>query len=371
MAKELTGHLSWAVAADFLNACFIRAGVPEEDAAICADVILESDRRGITSHGCNRLKSLYLHRILAGEHKPITRFEIVREGPAAFIADAHDGIGMVASYRTMEAAIQKAKISGICMAAVKNSSHYGIAGYYASMAVKAGMVGITGTNTRPTVAPTNGVQGMLGTNPLAVGIPTDEEFPFVLDCATSIIPRGKTEYYERVGKDVPYGAVVDDGGRVMQNAAEIEEAFRRGTAALMPLGGVGEETGGHKGFGLSTVIEVFCAAFQGGPFLRHLCGVDPADGSSAAHFGHFFLVIDPEAFSGADIFRKTAGQIMRDLRSSKRASEDRPILTAGEKEYLNWQSLKETGLPLNRMLEQDFISLRNELKIPMRFSFEL
>ena len=191
---ETRPYVSWELMNSFLIDAFKAYGVPEADAAICADVLLESDRRGIESHGCNRFKPIYIDRIVAGIQKPVTEIEIVKETVTTAVLDAHDGMGMIASHKAMEMAIEKAKNYGLSMVAVRNSTHYGIAGYWATMATKAGMIGMTGTNARPSIAPTFGVENMLGTNPLTVGFPTDEEFPFMLDCATSITQRGKIEY---------------------------------------------------------------------------------------------------------------------------------------------------------------------------------
>ncbi|MCD6132672.1 MAG: Ldh family oxidoreductase, partial [Candidatus Hydrothermae bacterium] len=141
-------------------------GVPEEDAKICADVLITADKRGIDSHGINRLKPIYIDRIKAGIQSPITKFEIVKEGPTTAVVDGHNGMGHVIAKKCMELAIEKAKKYGMGMVVARNSTHYGIAGYYVLMAVKEGMIGITGTNARPSVAPTFGVENMLGTNPL-------------------------------------------------------------------------------------------------------------------------------------------------------------------------------------------------------------
>jgi L-2-hydroxycarboxylate dehydrogenase (NAD+) len=151
---------------------------------------------------------------------------------------------------------------------VRNSTHYGIAGYYALMAVENGMIGITGTNARPSIAPTWGVENMLGTNPLTFGIPTDEEFPFVLDCATSVSQRGKIEVYDRLGKDIPPGWVIDEKGETRTDTKQILVDLVQGKAALTPLGGLGEEQGGYKGYGYATVVEILSAALQQGAFLK-------------------------------------------------------------------------------------------------------
>lgn len=169
--------IDWSTLGNFMKDVFMKVGVPEEDAEICADVLMESDRRGIESHGVNRFKPIYIDRIKLGIQNPITNFEIIKETPTTAVIDGHDGMGHVIGKKSMQMAIDKAKKYGLGMVAVRNSTHYGIAGYYSIMAANAGMIGITGTNARPSIAPTFGVENMLGTNPLTIGFPTDEEFP--------------------------------------------------------------------------------------------------------------------------------------------------------------------------------------------------
>ncbi|GHU05697.1 hypothetical protein FACS1894147_12130 [Spirochaetia bacterium] len=195
---------------DFMRQAFIAAGVPAEDAKVCADVLIESDKRGIDSHGVGRLKPIYLDRIKEGIQFVKTNFEIVRETPSTAVIDGHDGMGHVIGVRAMTMALEKAKKCGLAMTVVRNSTHYGIAGFYALMAAKEDMICFTGTNARPSIAPTFGVENMLGTNPLTIGFPTDEDFPFVIDCATSITQRGKIEHYARIGKTMPSGWVIDE-----------------------------------------------------------------------------------------------------------------------------------------------------------------
>ena len=248
--------LDWNTLYNFVTDAFVAVGVPRNDAVICTDVLLESDKRGIESHGVNRFKPIYIDRILDKIQKPVTEFEILRETPTTAVVDGHDGMGQVVGYKAMSMAIEKAKKYGMGMVAARNSCHYGIAGYYATMATKANMIGITGTNARPSIAPTFGVENMLGTNPLTIGLPTDEAFPFVIDCATSITQRGKLEYYARIGKSTPEGMVIGRDGRALTNTDEILVQLNTGEAALAPLGGIGEELAGYKGYGYATVVEI-------------------------------------------------------------------------------------------------------------------
>jgi LDH2 family malate/lactate/ureidoglycolate dehydrogenase len=244
------------------------------------------------------------------------------------------------------------------MVTVRNSSHYGFAGYYPLMAVKENMIGITGTNARPSIAPTFGVENMLGTNPLTFGIPSDEAFPFLLDCATSITQRGKVELYARQGKDLPKGWVIDRNGESKTNSAEVLEALIAGKAALTPLGGVGEETGGYKGYGYATVVEILSAALQQGAFLKMLIG--SKDGKKVPYsIGHFFIVIDINAFTDPEDFKKTTGDILRELRASAKMPGKDRIYTAGEKEHNTWLERKDKGVPFNNELLEEFRVLCN------------
>ena len=210
--------ISFDVMENFMADVLKGVGVPEQDARVCAEVLITSDKRGIDSHGISRLKPIYYDRIKIGIQNPITNFEIVREGRTTAVIDGHDGMGHVISKRAMEMTLEKAKEYGMGMVAVRNSTHYGIAGYYALMAARAGMIGITGSNARPSIAPTFGVENMLGTNPLTFGIPTDEEFPFVLDCATSITQRGKIEVYARVFEEI-FGSASIRGRQAVRDFA--------------------------------------------------------------------------------------------------------------------------------------------------------
>lgn len=367
---ETRPYVSWELMNSFLIDAFKGYGVPEEDARICADVLLESDRRGIESHGCNRFKPIYIDRILNGTLKPVTETEIVKETKTTVVMDAHDGMGMVASHRMMELLIRKAKEYGMAGGAVYNSTHYGIAGYWAAMASNAGLIGITGTNARPSTAPTFGVDNMMGTNPLTFSLPTDEEFPFCLDCATSTVQRGKIEYYAREGKDTPAGMVISGQGEAMTDSGEILKALVEGGAALAPLGGIGEETGGYKGYGYAAVVEILSAALAGGPFMKALTGMG-ADGRPQMYrLGHFFFVVDPGAFMGLEVFKRTAGDICRALRASKKAPGQERIYTAGEKEWLVWQERKDKGVPVGAAVQKEMAEVRDALGLSYRFPFE-
>ena len=351
----------------FMKDVFIKVGVPETDAAICADVLIESDKRGIDSHGIGRFKPIYIDRIKTGIQNPVTNFEIVKDHLATAVVDGHDGMGQVIAKKSMLIAIDKAKKYGLGMVVVRNSTHYGIAGYYVSMAANENMIGITGTNARPSIAPTFGIENMLGTNPLTFGLPTDEDFPFVLDCATSVSQRGKIEHYERINKTMPEGWVINRDGTSETDAAKALVGLNNDASALAPLGGLGEDTAGYKGYGYATVVEILSAALQQGQFLKALNGIDTNGKKNPFHLGHFFIAIDINAFVEPEKFKKTTGDILRELRASQKAPGQERIYTAGEKEYLAWLQRKDTGVPLNDSLKKTLQSLISEYQLDYQF----
>ena len=359
MAKN--NIVDWSTITNFVVDSFVGYGIPREDAKICADVLLESDKRGIESHGVNRFKPIYLDRIKAGIQNPVTNFEIVKETPTTAVVDGHDGMGQVIGYKSMRMAIDKAKEYGMGMVVVRNSCHYGIAGYYPSMACKEGCIGMTGTNARPSVAPTFGVEGMFGTNPLTIGIPTDEDFDFLIDCATSITQNGKIEYYERIGEKVHPGTIIGiDGEPVEGDAGVALKRIRQGTAALTTLGGIGEAMGGYKGYGYAMVVELLSAVLQDGNYGKALNGVGPNGEKVPYHLGHFFIAIDTNHFLGEELCRKKAGEIIRSVRNSKKAPGAERISSAGEKEHLVRLARKD-GAPINESVQKEIVAVRDEL----------
>ncbi len=361
-------YIAHEIVKNFMKDCFMAVGVPEADAEICADVLIAADLRGIDSHGIGRLKPIYIDRIKSGQINPITNVNIAKETFTTAVVDGNNGMGHVVAKKAMEIAIEKAKNYGMGMVAVRNSNHFGIAGYYSLMAIEAGMIGITGTNARPSIAPTFGVENMLGTNPLTFGIPTDEEFPFLFDCATSIIQRGKVEVYSRLKKKLPTGWVIGEDGRYKTDPDEVLNDMLVGKAALLPLGGAGEEFSGYKGYGYATVVEILSAALQQGAFLWGLSGME--NGKKVPYrVGHFFIAINVEAFVELDKFKKTTGEILRSLRASKKAPGCERIYTAGEKEYYIMLERLKSGIPIDEEEQKDIKFLINELKLNYQFNF--
>ena len=340
----------------FMHDVFVKLGVPEEDAKISAEILITSDLRGIESHGIQRMK-MYYDRIRQGVQFPVTKMEIVRESPTTAVIDGHHGMGQVIGYRSMEMAIDKARQYGMGAVAVRNSAHFGIAGYYPMMAAKAGMIGMAFTNARPSIAPTFGVKPMLGTNPIAFGCPTDEEFPFLYDAATSITQRGKLEVLARKDKMAPQGWVIDEAGNFLINSNDCLDGFGEGTAALLPLGGLGETLGGHKGYGLATIVEILSASLQTGSFLYGLIGLDDQGKAQPNYLGHFFMAMNIENFTSLEAFKKTTGEILRELRAATLQPGCARIYTAGEKEFEIEKRIRQEGVSIDPSLQKDIFAM--------------
>jgi LDH2 family malate/lactate/ureidoglycolate dehydrogenase len=350
----------------FMVDVLMECDVPKKHAEICTEILLESDKRGIDSHGVNRFKSIYVDRINKGILHPITKLEVVKDFKATAVIDGHDGMGMVISKKAMEMAIEKAKEYGIGMVTVRNSSHYGIAGYYATMATEQDLIGLTGTNARPSIAPTFGVENMLGTNPLTVGFPSNDPFPFVLDAATSITQRGKIEFYAKNNMDTPKGMVIDRDGEDLTDSEAILHMLKDGEASLNPLGGKGETLAGYKGYGYATIVEVLSSALQMGNFMKEITELDDEGNARPYSLGHFFIAIDPEAFMGKATFKQTVSDILKRLRNSQKAKGQDRIYTAGEKEYIARQERKD-GLVLPQALKNEFNALSKEFGLDYEF----
>ena len=365
-------HLDFETEERFITDVFKGVGVPVEDARICADVLVTADKRGIDSHGIGRLKTIYYDRIVSHKiQQPVTKFEVVSDRKATAVVDGHHGMGMVISTRCMKMAIDKAKRYGIGIVVARNSTHYGIAGYYPMMACRENMIGFTSTNARPSIAPTWGVENMLGTNPLVFGFPTDEDFIFTNDYASSVTQRGKIEQYEREGKRLPEGWVINRKGKTETDPTTVLKGLVDGTMALTPLGGIGEDTGGYKGYGYATVAELLSAVLQQGAFLKQLSGFDENGDRAPYRLGHFFMAVNIEFFTEVEAVKKSTGDILRALRASAKAPGAERIYTCGEKEYLAWLDRKDKGAPINEALGKQLVAIRDELGLKQyRFEFE-
>ncbi len=346
---------------DVVTNVFKKLGVPGEDAEIIADVLIAADRRGISSHGVARLRR-YVNGIKQGVMKARTEITYVKETPVSLVVDGGGGMGQVVAYRTMKKCIQKARENFICLATIRNSNHYGIAGYYSMMALKEGLIGLSMTNAAPLVIPTFGKDAVLGTNPISVAVPSREERPYVLDMATSTVPRGKLEVYNRMGKKIPLmwatdenGIPTDDPARVLKNLLE-----RRG-GGLLPLGGADELTGGHKGYGLALLVDIFSGVFSSGAWGTRVYGRK----GEPAGVSHFLGAISPEAFVGLEEISSNMDDLIRMVKGAPKAPGKDRIYIHGEKEFEKEEENREE-VPLYHKVYEDIREISSDLGVPFK-----
>jgi len=345
-------------------------GVPEEDAKICGKVLIAADRRGMDTHGIQRLKLIYYDRICEGRLNPVTNFEVVKETPTTAVVDGHNGMGMVISVKCMQMAIDKAKKCGLGLVVARNSTHFGIAGYYSLMAAEQGCIGFCGTNARPSIAPTWSIEPMLGTNPLVFAFPSDEPFPWCLDCATSAVQRGKIEMYGREGKAIPEGWVIGNDGKYRTDTQQILKDLVVGKAACLPIGGAGEATAGYKGYGYGMLVEIMSSCLQAGNYMHALTGLSPEGKKIPIELGHFFLAIDITAFRDLEGFKHQVGDICRAIRKAKLAPGAERVWIPGEKEYYCGLERTKKGVAITPGLQKEMVELRDTLKLDYHFPWE-
>ncbi len=353
----------------FMRAGFEAVGVPPEEAAVCARILVAADKRGVDSHGVGRFKPIYLDRIWAGTQLPKTNFEVVRETATTAVIDGHNGMGHYIADRAMRMAVEKADKYGLGMTVVRNSTHYGAAFVYPQIAVEKDMIGMTTTSARPSIAPTWGVEPMLGTNPMTWGMPSDEDFPFMADYATSVTQRGKLELYDRLGKELPDGWVIGQDGKYRHDTHQVLIDLTKDKAALTPLGGLGEDLAGYKGYGNAMVVELLSSALSQANYMKALMGVGKDGKPAAIELGHSFLAIKIEAFCDLASFKKQVGDISRQLRASQKAPGASRIWTPGEKEHDVWLYRKDKGVPFNDPLKAAFKAVKEKCGLKLDLPF--
>jgi LDH2 family malate/lactate/ureidoglycolate dehydrogenase len=330
---------------DLVTLCqqvFEKLGLAVEDASAAAAVLVAADVRGIPSHGVGRLWR-YVNGLTTGLMLPDAPVEILADTPSSLVVHAHGAMGAPVSVRTMAGIIEKARTSGAAFGCVRDSNHFGIAGYYAMMALEEDMLGIAMTNTAALGVPTFGRQVMFGTNPLAFAAPADQERAFVLDMSTTVVTRGKLEVYERLEKPLPQGWAVDKTGRSASDAPSLlEDMFYRVGGGILPLGGEGEEFSGYKGYGLAIMVDILCGVLCGAPF-----GPELADtATSSARVGHFFGAIRIDAYRDPQAFRQDMDRLLAGLRACPPAEGAERVYFAGQKEFEHEAECQRLGVPL-------------------------
>lgn len=339
---------------------FIKINCPDKEARLASDVLLSADLRGIDSHGLARLSG-YVRLWEAKRVNSNPQIKVVHETPSTAVVDGDRGLGLVVAPRAMEIAIEKAKQVGTGWVAVKNSNHFGIAGYHSMMALKHDMIGISMTNASPLVAPTFSVERLLGTNPICVAIPAGQQPPFVADFATTTAANGKLEILQRKNKDAPLGWIQNKQGLPSTNPNELKEG-----GALIPLGS-DYEHGSHKGFCLGAWVDIFSAVLSGAnygpwvpPFVSFLA---PTADPVGEGIGHFFGAMRVDAFRPADEFKKHMDNWIARFREAKVIEGYERLVIPGDPERASEYVRKKNGIPLNEKVVEDLKSLSAKLSI--------
>ncbi|TEU10095.1 MAG: Ldh family oxidoreductase [Anaerolineales bacterium] len=349
----------------FCERVFQKMGISEEDARITAAVLVAADLRGIDSHGVARLRR-YVNGLRDGMIVACPQVRVMTETPVTALIDAGAGLGQPISRRAMQKAIQKAQALGAGFVTVRNSNHYGIAGYYAMMALEHDCIGISMTNASVLVVPTFGRDAMLGTNPISVAAPAGQEWPFVLDMATSTVPRGKLEVYDRLEKPLPLGWATDETGIPTTDTGRVLKNFRdkkKGSGGLLPLGGAGELLGGHKGYGLALMVEILCAILSGSAYADLVYPKTPDGKPLPSNVGHFFGAWRVDAFRPVEEFKAAMDDLQRRFKNAPRAEGQTRIYIHGEKEYEEAERRSREGIPLNPKVAADLRALGEEMGV--------
>ncbi len=319
---------------------FTRFGFTDGQARIITDVLLTSDLYGIESHGMQRM-ARYHKSIQRGLIRIGAEPEIVFQTPVSAVIDGHAGMGQLIGHRAMTLAIEKAQAAGIGMVSVRNSNHYGIAGYYARMACERGLIGMSCTNSAAIMVPTFGRKAMLGSDPIAVAVPADP-YAFIFDASTTVVTRGKLEMYNKEGRPLPEGWAVGRDGRPSTDAADVLACITaKQGGGILPLGGSTEKTGSHKGYGNAMICEILSAVLSLGATSNHTME------NGCANISHFFLAMDPALFGDPAAIRAHLSAYLQELRESPKAEGQERIYTHGEKEAAAIRDRMEHGIPVN------------------------
>ena len=331
-------------------AIFEKVGVPPEDARLAADVLVLADLRGVDSHGVSNMLRVYVDEYNIGEINPRPNWRIVRQTPATANIDSDAGLGIIIAPKAMDIAIEKAKNVGVGMVTISNGRHLGMASYHAMMALKHDMIGICMTSCPPLVLPTFGAEPRMGTNPIALAAPAQEEPPFVFDVATSVVAGNKIRLVQRLGTKIPAGWMADEEGNPVMEPIDAPESHRR----LLPLGST-RESGSHKGYGLSCVVDILSGILSGTGY-----GMVPG----RPNFTHFVGAYSIEAFTDVDVFKGLMDDFLRTLKETPPAPGHERVLVAGQPEWETELDRRENGIPLHKEVVEWFQDICSEMSVP-------
>jgi L-2-hydroxycarboxylate dehydrogenase (NAD+) len=346
----------------FCTQVFVNLGVPQADAEVTSDNLVQADLRAIPSHGVARLMR-YVNGIKNGKILPGVKPKVLQETASTAAISGENGLGQPAGLFGMKLAIKKAKDAGVGFVTVCNSNHYGIAGYYSMMALKENLCGISMTNSAPLGVPTFSRDMVIGTNPISVVFPAGKERPWVLDMATTVVPRGKLEVYDRLGKPLPLGWAVDEKGvPTVDTKRVLDNMTKAAGGGVLPLGGAGEEFSGHKGYGMSVLVDIFSGILSGAAYGPYVATKKDPD-QKFNNVGHFFGAINIANFIPVDRFKTTLDRMITELKGSSKAEGEKRVFIHGEKEFEKSEYYKKNGLPLQDKVYDQLEKLSHEMNI--------
>jgi L-2-hydroxycarboxylate dehydrogenase (NAD+) len=353
-------HYTYQALYTFSEAVFLKMGCSTTDAALATKVLLSADLRGIDSHGIARLIG-YVRLWEVGRINATPDIKIVHETPSTAVIDGDRGLGLIVAPRAMEIAMEKAKQVGTGWVSVKNSNHFGIAGYHAMMALEQEMIGIAMTNASALVAPTYAAEKLLGTNPIAVAVPAGEEAPFVADFATTTAANGKLEIAQRNNTSIPFGWAQDAAGNPTQDASILKNG-----GALLPLGSE-KEQGSHKGYALGSIVDIFSAVLSGasfGPWAPPFPAYVPMpENMPGEGLGHFIGAMRIDAFRPASDFKSNMDLWLYRFRNATPAKGHDQVYVAGDIERVMEKERMQNGIPLVDAVQNDLSALAEKMNL--------
>jgi len=344
----------------FVADVFAAVGMAGDDAAIAADVLVTADLRGHESHGVARMERYYVRPMQSGQIQARAALVTVRETAATLVLDAQNGMGHPAARHAMDFCIAKAREAGTCVAVIRHSNHYGIAGYYPLLAAAHDMIGVCSTTAGTLVVPTGGRDALLGTNPIAFAAPANRHRPFMLDMATSVVPVGKIEVKARRSEPLPLGWAVDEGGQPTVDAQGVLDHVHGHLAGggLVPLGGL---EAGHKGYGLAAMVDILCGLLAGAQASVRLS--EHMQRGEGADVGHLVAAMDIAAFASVEEFKQAMDAYIDVLHAAPPAPGTDRVLVAGDPEFETEQRREREGIPLHHTVGESLQALGRELGV--------
>lgn len=345
---------------NFCRDIFMAFDIPKEEAQDSAEILVTADARGIESHGVARM-GRYVSGIRLGHMRGGVMPEVLRDTPVSRVLDAQGAMGLYLSRMAMADVITRAQTYGVGFCSIRNSNHFGIAGYYAEMAARQDMIGICMTNTAALGVPTFARDAMFGTNPIAVSVPANRGRLFTLDMATTCVTRGKVEVYDREEKPLPDGWAVNESGHVTKDAhGLLSDMLHQKGGGLLPLGGEGEMYGGHKGYGLAVLVDIMTAVTSGGLFGMAVKDLE----TTSARVCHFFGAIRLDVFRDPAEFKHDMDVLMDQLQCARPAEGCERVYYAGLKEHESEAECETKGVPLTDKVAASLQAIGKECGVP-------